>query len=86
MSEDGVRITAIPERKKMYNVQTPQSFKLDLILKAHEDWIKKGGTDATDDASLLLAGGNDVYIVSGEKNNLKITTGEDLRILYSVTE
>lgn len=86
VSEDGVRITAIPERKKMYNVQTPQSFKLDLILKAHEDWIKKGGTDATDDASLLLAGGNDVYIVSGEKNNLKITTGEDLRILYSVTE
>lgn len=86
VSEDGIRITGIPERKKMYNVQTPQSFRLDLILKAHEVWIEKGGEDATDDASLLLSSGHDVYIVNGEKNNLKITTGEDLRILYSVTE
>jgi 2-C-methyl-D-erythritol 4-phosphate cytidylyltransferase len=40
----------------------------------------------TDDASLVLAMGKDVYIAEGEKNNLKITTEEDLRILYSVTK
>lgn len=84
-SEDGEKITSIPDRSKMYNVQTPQSFKIYVILSAHEAWQKKKGGDATDDAALVLANGQDVYIVKGEKNNLKITTEEDLRILYSVT-
>ena len=84
MSEDGEKITGVPDRKKMYNVQTPQTFKIEVILNAHKAWIEKCGEDATDDASLVLAYGQDVYIVKGEKNNLKITTEEDLRILYSV--
>lgn len=84
ISEDGCKISVIPNRKTMYNVQTPQTFKLSVILKAHQEWIKNEGADATDDASLVLADGKDVYIVEGEKNNLKITTEEDLRILYSV--
>lgn len=86
VSEDGKKISCIPERKKMYNVQTPQTFKIGVILGAHEAWIEKAGGDATDDASLVLATGQDVYIVEGEKNNLKITTEEDLRILYSVAK
>lgn len=86
VSEDGVKIAGIPDRKKMYNVQTPQTFKLKTIAEAHQAWIANGGGDVTDDASLVLAMGQDVYIVEGEKNNLKITTEEDLRILYSVKQ
>lgn len=85
ISEDGQKISGIPDRSKMYNVQTPQSFKIGIILKAHEAWMEKQGGNATDDAALVLADGLDVYLVKGEKNNLKITTEEDLRILYSVT-
>ncbi len=86
ISEDGEKISVVPDRKKMYNVQTPQTFKLEVILNAHKAWIENGGGDVTDDASLVLAMGKDVYIAEGEKNNLKITTEEDLRILYSVTK
>ena len=86
VSEDGEKISVVPDRKKMYNVQTPQTFKLELILNAHKSWIENAGEEATDDASLVLASGRDVYIVEGEKNNLKITTEEDLRILYSVAK
>lgn len=85
VSEDGQRISGIPDRSKMYNVQTPQTFKIGIILKAHEAWMEKDGGNATDDAALVLADGLDVYLVKGEKNNLKITTEEDLRILYSIT-
>lgn len=85
VSEDGEKISGIPDRSKMYNVQTPQSFKISIILKAHKAWLEKDGGNATDDAALVLADGLDVYLVKGEKNNLKITTEEDLRILYSVT-
>ena len=85
VSEDGQRISGIPDRSKMYNVQTPQSFKIGIILKAHEAWMEKDGGNATDDAALVLADGLDVYLVKGEKSNLKITTEEDLRILYSIT-
>ena len=85
ISEDGKKISGIPDRSKMYNVQTPQSFKIGIILKAHRAWMEKEGGNATDDAALVLADGLNVYLVKGEKNNLKITTEEDLRILYSVT-
>jgi len=84
VSEDGEKIAGIPDRSKMYNVQTPQSFKIGVILKAHKASLENEGGNATDDAALVLADGHDVYIVKGEKNNLKITTEEDLRILYSV--
>ena len=85
VSEDGQKISGIPDRSKMYNVQTPQTFKIGIILKAHKAWMEKEGGNATDDAALVLADGLDVYLVKGEKNNLKITTEEDLRILYSIT-
>ena len=85
VSEDGQKISGIPDRSKMYNVQTPQSFKIGIILKAHQSWMERDGGNATDDAALVMADGLDVYLVKGEKNNLKITTEEDLRILYSIT-
>lgn len=85
VSEDGQTISAIPDRSKLFNVQTPQSFKAEIIYKAHVDFEKSSDGQVTDDAALVLRNGGKVFIVQGDKMNLKITTQEDLRILYNVT-
>ncbi len=64
-------------REALYSAQTPQTFKLDLILKAF-DHGKKNGFSGTDDASLIEYSGYNVYIAKGSKLNIKITTPEDL--------
>ncbi len=64
-------------RESLYSAQTPQTFKLDLILKAF-DHAKKNSFSGTDDASLMEYLGHNVYIVKGSKLNIKITTQEDL--------
>ena len=87
VSLDGNKIHQIPDRELLYNVQTPQSFRLGLIREAHIACDLGGVTDTiTDDAALILQNGGDVFLVEGDKLNLKITTEEDLRILYSIME
>jgi len=64
-------------RESLYGAQTPQTFKLDFILKAY-DHAKKNGFSGTDDASLIEHLGHNVYITKGSNLNIKITTPEDL--------
>lgn len=66
-----------PERKHLFEIQTPQGFRaaelLAALRKAAED-----GFEGTDDASVMEHYGYTVRTVSGEKSNLKLTTQEDL--------
>ncbi|MGM0500464.1 MAG: 2-C-methyl-D-erythritol 4-phosphate cytidylyltransferase [Bacillota bacterium] len=64
------------DRDSLRAIQTPQAFKLDLIMKAHR---KFGKNKALDDASLVEELGEQVYIVNGDYENFKITTPEDLK-------
>ncbi len=63
-------------RDSLRAIQTPQAFKTDLIISAHENYLKE---TALDDASLVEELGKEVYIINGDYNNLKITTAEDLK-------
>ena len=74
--QDGKIIKTI-DRSKLYNTQTPQAFRYDIIMSAHE---KLQGQNFTDDAGMLEALGYDVYIVDGSYKNIKITTQSDLEI------
>ncbi|MBF0232488.1 MAG: 2-C-methyl-D-erythritol 4-phosphate cytidylyltransferase [Desulfamplus sp.] len=65
------------DRKNLYQVQTPQAFDLDLILKAHEQALSSG-ISATDDSSLVELIGKKVFMTSGSVRNIKITTKDDL--------
>ena len=72
------RIVATLDRRSLYLAQTPQTFRFELILQAHEraeaeDW------EVTDDAMLLERLGHTVYISQGAARNLKITTRDDLQ-------
>ena len=70
-------------RDTIYQAQTPQTFKYSLILKAHEQ-AKEKNFQATDDASLVISLGEEVHIVEGSKNNFKVTTSEDLKLLKAL--
>lgn len=74
--QDGKIIKTI-DRSKLYNTQTPQAFKYELIKSAHE---KLAGKNFTDDAGMLEALGYDVRIVDGSYKNIKITTQSDIEL------
>ena len=71
-------------RSELYQGQTPQTFKLSVILEAHE--MAKTGvvSDVTDDAKLVLSLGKKVHLVEGSKQNFKITTFDDLMMLKAL--
>lgn len=71
------------KREKLWEVQTPQVFRRDLILQAYK---KFGNTDVTDDASLVEKLGKKVRIVEGSYFNIKITTPEDLVLAESIAK
>lgn len=74
--EDG-KITRTIDRAKLYNTQTPQAFKYELIKDAH---TKLYGKNFTDDAGMLEELGETVYILNGSYKNIKITTPNDIDI------
>lgn len=74
-------IASIPDRNQFLLGQTPQTFSLPLIQKAHTQALEEGWDQATDDCSLLLRSGYPVDIVSGEATNQKLTNSSDFEIL-----
>ena len=69
------RIIRTIDRSKLYNTQTPQAFRTDIIKQAHEK-LKDG--NFTDDCSMLEELNIPVYIVNGSYTNIKITIKSDL--------
>lgn len=68
-------VTRTLNRDNLREIQTPQVFRKDLILKAYN---KFAGIDATDDSTLVEKLGQKVSVVEGSYNNIKVTTPEDL--------
>ncbi len=71
------------DRSNLWSVQTPQGFRYDLILEAHNKAIKDGFL-GTDDAVLVERLGTKIKIVFGSYDNIKITTQEDLAIAEAI--
>lgn len=72
-------IRETPGRDTLWLAQTPQGFRYELLLEAHEFAIREA-LDSTDDAALVEHMGHKVRMVPGSYENIKITTGEDLLI------
>jgi 2-C-methyl-D-erythritol 4-phosphate cytidylyltransferase len=71
------RIQSTPERKSLWEIQTPQAFKRELIVAAHGQ-AERDGLEVTDDAMVVERLGKPVYLVEGERTNFKITLPEDV--------
>lgn len=76
---DKMFIEDIPPRKYMMKGQTPQSFRLDIIRKAHDMAIDG---EVTDDCGLVLRHKiSPIYVVKGEERNIKLTYPEDIFLI-----
>ena len=71
--------TNVVRRELIYRTQTPQTFRLSDIVKAHERAVRDGYS-ATDDAMVAEYAGINVALVEGETANYKITTREDIQM------
>jgi 2-C-methyl-D-erythritol 4-phosphate cytidylyltransferase/2-C-methyl-D-erythritol 2,4-cyclodiphosphate synthase len=67
------RIVETVPRAGLYRAQTPQGFRFATLLAAH----RAGPAGATDDAALLEAMGEEVRLVAGSEDNVKLTWPED---------
>lgn len=72
-----MKIQETVARDRLWEAQTPQVFRRQLLLDAY---ARREGFQATDDAQLVERLGQAVAIVPGSPINLKITTKEDLRL------
>ncbi len=66
-----------PERDKLWTIQTPQAFKLEILNKAYEKAIENN-IFSTDDSMLVEQIGYTVKVVEGSYSNIKITNPEDI--------
>ena len=78
---DGV-VASTPDRETLWQAQTPQTFRFDVIYAAHQA-AERDGFMGTDDASLVERSGGQVRVVRGDYRNIKITTPEDLILAES---
>ncbi len=81
----GQLISHIPKREEYLRGQTPQTFRTDWIMEAHERALKEGIENASDDCRLVLHCGHPVKVVIGEERNLKITSEFDLLLAEQMT-
>ena len=74
-------IKETPDRKIVWNVQTPQIFSYKLICTAYESIQQKDMSNVTDDAMVVeQETGTRILLVEGSYQNIKITTPEDLAV------
>ena len=86
LSEDGKFISDIPERKYLYQSQTPQSFRMDLIKQLYMELTPEEKSILTDACKICTVRRVPVHIVAGEASNMKITTAEDYQIAQIMAE
>lgn len=65
------------DREKLVIIQTPQTFKTDIILPAFR---QEFNAMFTDEATVVEASGASVNLIPGARDNIKITTPEDMMV------
>jgi len=68
------------DRQQMWLVQTPQVFRYEDIMAAHQKALSEGWEDVTDDALLIEKTGIPVKVVQGLEHNIKVTTPHDMEL------
>ena len=79
-SDDGKLISSIPNRKKMYQGQTPQSFKVKELREVIDSLTKEEKNILTDACKIFTIKNKPVYMVEGEVFNIKITYPYDMKV------
>ena len=86
VSTDGGMISEIPERNRMYQGQTPQSFKAKQLRELYQELSEEEKRILTDAAKICVMKGQPVKLVRGEVFNMKITYPFDLDVAKTLVE
>ena len=84
LSEDGEFVSDIPERRKMYQGQTPQSFNVNLLKKLYNSLSEEEKNVLTDACKICVVRNHPVYLVEGSYTNIKVTTPGDYKIAQAM--
>ncbi len=79
---DAGRIVETVDRQLVWSAQTPQVFRLPVLMAAHAE-AERGGP-GTDDAALVERVGGAVLMFEGPRDNIKVTLPEDFAFVESV--
>lgn len=71
------------DRNKVRIIQTPQTFRSEILAEAFKQEYNRAFTD---EATVVEAAGNKVYLIEGDDNNIKITRPADLYIAEKLLE
>ena len=82
-TQDGIMGTASINRAETKRVQTPQAYRFDKLLWAHEEAVQRGITDAVSTSTIMIDLGEPIYFALGSEGNFKITSFEDIDIFKS---
>jgi len=83
LAKDNTIIKTV-DRAGLYEAQTPQVFKAELLKKAYENLAKLDKSKISDDAQLVEALGDKVSIVETDPSNIKITRQSDIAIAEAI--
>ncbi len=81
ITDDKGNIEISPKRERIIEAQTPQAFSYPLIMEAYK---QIGTKPTTDDSSVLEQLGYKPHISKGSRQNIKITTPDDLMIAEAI--
>jgi len=71
-------------RSGLFEAQTPQVFRKDILLQAYQRLDVSRRSEMTDDAQVVETSGQTVSIVSGDATNIKVTTKSDLTLAGAI--
>ncbi len=80
LSNDGNNIDSTPKRSKVYQCQTPQSFKAKKLKELYNGLTDSQKSSLTDTCSVFTFSGEKVELVAGDTANFKITYPHDIKI------
>jgi len=78
------RIAGTEDRSQLWLAQMPQMFRIGLLTQALQEDLGRKGSPATDEASAVERLGLKPRLVTGSRENLKVTFPEDLAIAQSI--
>lgn len=77
-SSDGKFIESVPVRSEIFHAQTPQSFSVKKLFDLYKNMSTEEMEKFTDACSVFIENGDRVYMVTGDRNNIKLTYPEDM--------
>ncbi len=78
ITEDGKTVSEVPDRSKIYHVQTPQTFSAMKLRSLYNSLTDGEKATLTDCSKIFLYKNERVAIIKGDRKNIKITYQSDV--------